>query len=314
MTTLTTRVLRGATTTAVAAFAVGAARSYQRDLEEARDRLSAVKRDWVDTPFGTVEYAESGAGDPVLVSHGIFHGCDAGLLSVKDLLPGRRIIAPSRFGYLGSELPPTATPEAQADAFAALLDHLQLPAVDVVGISAGTTAALLFALRHPARIHHLVMLSANFPGDPTAAAPPASAKLLYADLPMWLLKKVAHTRLTRLMGVPAGFPQTLEQEVEVERMIDSIFPVGPRVAGAVFDAYVSNPAVNDLPIEEIAAATVIIHAKDDPLCSFAPAQAAAKRIPNCTLVALESGGHLGLGQARATREALDQFLTVAAAA
>jgi pimeloyl-ACP methyl ester carboxylesterase len=248
------------------------------------------------------------------VSHGIFHGCDGGLLSVKDILPGRRVIAPSRFGYLGSEMPPAASPEAQADAFAALLDHLQLPAVDVVGISAGTTAALELALRHPGRIHHLVMVSANFPGDPIAVAPPSWAKLLYADLPMWLLKKVARPQFARLMGVPAGFPETLEQEVEVEQMMDSIFPVGPRSSGAVFDAYVSNPAVNDLPIERVAVPTIIIHAKDDPLCSFAPAEAAAERIPGSTLVALESGGHLGLGQSKSTRAALDRFLAVPAAA
>jgi hypothetical protein len=34
------------------------------------------------------------------------------------------VIAPSRFGYLGSALRPSATPADQADAFVALLDQL----------------------------------------------------------------------------------------------------------------------------------------------------------------------------------------------
>ena len=113
MTALTTRILLGATTATVAALAAGATRAYRRDLTAARDRLSAVLRHHVSTPFGMVEYAESGVGDPVLVSHGIFHGCDGGLLSVRSSLPGRRIIAPSRFGYLGSDVPAAATPRTR---------------------------------------------------------------------------------------------------------------------------------------------------------------------------------------------------------
>ncbi|WP_235010573.1 alpha/beta fold hydrolase [Arthrobacter sp. SLBN-112] len=280
----------------------------------AQIRLSAVPRHYDSTDFGTVEYAESGAGEPVLVSHGIFHGCDGGLLSVRSILHGHRIIAPSRFGYLGSALPAGATPRDQADAFAALLDHLDVPQVDIIGISAGTTAALEFALRHPDRTKHLIVLSGSFPGDPTAVAPPAWARLLYADLPLWVMKKAAPAQFTRLMGVPPGFPKTPEQAQEMDEMMESIFPIGPRAAGAVYDAYISNPAVNDLPIEKIAVPTIIVQAKDDPMCAFAPAEQAAHRIPGCVLAAQESGGHLGLGQSAFTRAALDDFLKVPLAA
>lgn len=286
----------------------GVTRSYRRDLTAARVRLSAVGRRRVDTFFGTVEYAESGVGDPVLVSHGIFHGCDGGLLSVRPLLPRHRIIAPSRFGYLGSELPAGASPQDQADAFAALLDRLNVPQADVVGISAGTTAALEFALRHSDRTRHLVVLSGTFPGDPMAVAPPAWGKLLYADLPLWVMKKAARGQFARIMGVPAGFPKTPEQARQMDEMVESIFPIGPRAAGAVFDAYVSNPAVNDVPIEKIIVPTIIVHAKDDPMCAFAAAEQATHRIPGASLVAQQSGGHLGLGQNDFTRAALQDFL------
>ncbi len=293
---------------AATATVAGVTRSYRRDLTAARIRLSAVGRHQVNTTFGIVEYAESGVGDPVLVSHGIFHGCDGGLLSVRPLLPGRRIIAPSRFGYLGSELPAGASPQDQADAFAALLDRLDVAQADVVGISAGTTAALELALRHPDRTRHLVVLSGSFPGDPMAVAPPAWGKLLYADLPLWVMKQFARTQFARLMGVPAGFPKTPEQAQQMDEMVESIFPIGPRTAGAVFDAYVSNPSVNGIPIDKITVPTIIVHAKDDPMCAFAPAEQAAHRIPGAILVAQESGGHLGLGQNEFTRAALEDLL------
>ena len=149
---------------------------YRRDLNAARARLAAVDRHVVSTQWGAVEYAERGHGDPVLVVHGIFHNCVGGLLSVRDLFPDRRVIAPSRFGYLGSSMPPNATPAAQADAFAALLDALDIDQIDVIGVSAGATSALQLALRHPEKVKHLAVLVGNLPGSPTAVVQPSWAK------------------------------------------------------------------------------------------------------------------------------------------
>jgi pimeloyl-ACP methyl ester carboxylesterase len=130
--------------------AYGLYRRYRRDLNDARARLTAVDRHVISTRWGVVEYAERGYGDPVLVVHGIFHSCVGGLLSVRDF-SGRRFIAASRVGYLGSSMPPDATPAHQADALAGLLDALDIGQVDVICESAGATSALQLALRHPER-------------------------------------------------------------------------------------------------------------------------------------------------------------------
>jgi len=61
--------------------------------------VDAADKRIVPTRCGDVEYAESGAGEPVLVIHGIFGGRDAGIVSFGGLLPNRRVLAPSRFGY-----------------------------------------------------------------------------------------------------------------------------------------------------------------------------------------------------------------------
>lgn len=71
------------------------------------------------------------------------------------------MIAPSRFGYLGSTMPVDASGAAQADTFVALLDHLDVDTVDVLGVSAGTSAAVQLALRHPDRVTHLVICRAT---------------------------------------------------------------------------------------------------------------------------------------------------------
>jgi hypothetical protein len=59
--------------------ALGLLFRYRRDMNAARARLAAADRHVVSTEWGAVEYAEQGHGDPVLVSHGIFHHCVGGL-------------------------------------------------------------------------------------------------------------------------------------------------------------------------------------------------------------------------------------------
>lgn len=291
--------------------AAGSIVRYRRHLEAAYGRLESVDRRTVDVGIGSVEYTDVGTGPCVLVSHGIFHGCDGGQRSARDVVAGHRVIAPSRFGYLGSSMPPNATAADQADAFVALLDRLDVDRCDVLAISAGTSAAVQLALRHPDRVEHLVISSGNWPGSPTSDAPPDWAKRFYNDATMWLMRSIAPPMIRGLMGVPRGFPHDDEQAAYIDEMVDSIFPLGPRAQGAVFDAFSSNPEITGYALEDIGVPTLIIHAMDDPLASYDAAREAADRIPDAALVALESGGHLGLGRTATVRAAIADFLAPA---
>jgi pimeloyl-ACP methyl ester carboxylesterase len=205
-------------------------------------------------------------------------------------------------------MPADASAAAQADAFVALLDHLGIDRADVMGISAGTGAALQTALRHPARVAHLVISSGNWPGSPTAETPPEWAKAFYSDRVMWTLRTLIPPMMGRLMGVPKGFPRNPEDARRIQEMLDSIFPLGPRREGAIFDAFVSNPEVSTYPLEDVGVPTLVLHAVDDPLASHDAAVDAARRIPQATLVSLPSGGHLGLGQTERVRREIAAFL------
>ena len=95
---------------------------YQRDISQARERVSTGSQE-AQTPCGPIEYAAIGAGKPVLVVHGAGGGYDQGLDIAKPLVDGGfRVIAMSRFGYLGTPLPIDASAAAQADAHVCLLD------------------------------------------------------------------------------------------------------------------------------------------------------------------------------------------------
>jgi pimeloyl-ACP methyl ester carboxylesterase len=226
-------------------------------------------------------------------------------------------VAPSRFGYLGSELPPNATPGLQAEVYRALLDHLGIDRSVVVGYSAGSTSAIEFALRHPQRVRTLVLTSAAFPpaaGPPHAARPLMSAAAR-SDRAFWLFaRRFPHTLHSMMMGVPAGYQPTADEAATIDAVVASIFPVHRRREGFIYDAFVGNPAVRKVPLEQLDVPTLLVHSTDDSLAPYESAVAAAARIPGAELVTLERGGHLFLGHEADVRAAVSTFLARTASA
>ena len=124
-------------------------RSFKRAMLAAEERLATHSK-IAETALGPVQYSDVGHGPVILMIHGAGGGFDQGHeVGITLVNHGFRTISISRFGYLGSPMPKDASPAAQGDAYAALLDVLDIPEVIVVAASAGTPSALQFAIRHP---------------------------------------------------------------------------------------------------------------------------------------------------------------------
>ena len=285
---------------------------FRNDLAAAEARLAAEGPDIAETACGPVEFVDFGDGPAVLVVHGIFGGFDQGLGIAKgNLPPGYRAIVPSRFGYLGTPLPTDATPDAQADAFACLLDSLGVERVVLHGTSAGSTATLLFALRYPERTAGLILMAPNAPGGVEVGAMPRpiASRLFRSEVVFWLLTTRMQSALAPIMGVPEGFELTPEQATEVAEMMRSILPVRPRADGVLFDMYVSNPHVNEpIAFGSIDAPALVINARDDPLALYRNTAVLADRLPNAKLLSIADGGHLLLGHGDEVKAAVGDFL------
>jgi pimeloyl-ACP methyl ester carboxylesterase len=162
---VTAGLLGGLLGGALLAASVIGSMQHRRDMQAAVQGIADLGSQVVETACGPIEYAVRGAGYPVLAVHGIAGGFDHGLgLAASYLGDGFQVIAPSRFGYLRTSLPAEATPEDQADAYACLLDALNIERAALLTTSAGATSALQFALRHPQRLSALVLHSPNAPG------------------------------------------------------------------------------------------------------------------------------------------------------
>src|SRR5262245_59758532 len=129
---------------------------YAQFARRRRAELHAVGQ-LVHTRVGTVEYSEAGSGSPILYFHGGPGGSEQLHLLDSLVTQGFRVIGWSRPGYLRTPLATGRTLAEQADAAAALLDELDLPAVVAYAISGGGPSAIEFARRHPSRTTGLVL-------------------------------------------------------------------------------------------------------------------------------------------------------------
>src|SRR6185295_179083 len=172
------------TSVAVAALITVAFLLYRNELGrayEAAHRGSLV----ANTDAGPIEYAQKGAGVPLISIHGAGGGFDQGLANAVEFVDeGFRIIAPSRFGYLRTPVPRDASPAAQADAHAALLTNLNISHAIVLGVSAGARSAVELAFRHPNRVTALVLIS---PGTYSPTSPVSVDASRGSKFTLWLV-------------------------------------------------------------------------------------------------------------------------------
>jgi pimeloyl-ACP methyl ester carboxylesterase len=306
----TGRALIKAGAAAIGLAAAGIAVRYHRDLVDARARLAQVDRRTVETRLGPVEFCEWGEGPPVLLVHGVVGGCDVPP-SWRALVPdGYRIIAPSRFGYLGAAMPPRPSVAAQADLFGALLDALGIEQTLVLGFSAGSTSSVQLALRHPERVAALVLAAANAPHEkPITLVPRALAPLVFSQPMLWFLRIFLPEQLAQIAGTPAGYPLSEDDHRTLATIFDSFFPMGLRTMGCIFDGYVGNPDIANYPLEQIAVPTLGVHAADDPLAPYEDARAMVARIPDSRWVRVERGGHIFLHKDELAKREIAAFLS-----
>ncbi|WP_158551455.1 alpha/beta fold hydrolase [Rhodohalobacter sp. SW132] len=273
--------------------------AYLMSMNRAYERISG-KSSVISSPFGNIEYMEGGnvSGDPVLVVHGAGGGFDQGELIAETVLDDQfRWIIPSRFGYLGSSLPENATWDDQADAYAYLLDHLEVEKAAVVAMSQGGPSALLFAVNYPERVSSLTCISCGVAASESEFQAGANKKgnalkvIFTYNFPYWAISKLFKKQFMGILGVDeevvAGL--TPGQFEMVEYFIDSMNPAAPRSTGAAFDNEATLPGGR---IASIKAPTLIIHAKDDLLQLYHNAEFTASAIAGSMLMSYESGGHI----------------------
>lgn len=292
---------------------------FQQDIERAT-ALSAAGSQVVDTACGPIEFQSAGHGAPLLIIHGSGGGHDQGMAWALPLArQGVRVVAMSRFGYLRTPRPADASPEAQADAHACLLDALGISRAAVMGVSAGAPSAMQTAIRHPERVRALVLVVpiAYKPGDVVATVPPVSdtkdgllLRLLGSDFLFWAGLQLAPGQVFRhvLATPPELIAAASEPERErVQALAQRILPVSRRAAGLRDDTRLGK-SLGPYPLAAIQAPTLVVSARDDGFGTYASAQYTARQITGARFLGFDQGGHLLVGHDELVRTAILDLL------
>lgn len=267
-------------------------------VKKGYEKLEAYNAATAALSYGAMTYVDRGEGETILSIHGIFGGYDQAFDTCRDMVEKYRIIAPSRFGYLGSDILGDGTPKEQAKAYVELLNRLGIDKVYVLATSAGGTVAIRFALDYPERTKGLILFCSAMPLPKKAdkiieyQGPP---EMLCNNYGMWLISPFFET----VMGITSD-------------TIYHMLPINERSAGVKIDASVTNPDMarnyDEYSIETLQIPTLILHAKDDKMANYENVIKVVNRFPNCTIKSFEQGGHLMKGNEAEISRALDDFI------
>ncbi len=153
---------------------------------------------WAAIHGHRIYYATRGSGSTLVLLHG---GGDSGEHSFArqlDVFSQRhRIVAPDQVGQGRTpDVPGPLTYTGMMDDTAALLRHLELKRVDVVGFSDGGILALMLAVRHPELVRRLVISGVNVAPEGLNAEDLDELRATQSPHPKTIDEKLAHLWLT----------------------------------------------------------------------------------------------------------------------
>jgi pimeloyl-ACP methyl ester carboxylesterase len=213
-------------------------------------------------------FEERGDGPPLLLLHGgTGIGADWNHVFTDGDPAGFRVIVPDLRGHGRSTNAPGVLTFGQvANDVLALLDHLDVPRVRAIGMSAGAKTLLHVATQQPARVDAMVLVSAT-PRFPDQA-------------------RVAMAQLTVDTFSDADWAMHRQRHVHGDDQIRLLFA---QMRGLKDDD--TDMAFTPARLAAITARTLIVHGDRDPLYPVELALEMYRAIPASALMVVPNGGH-----------------------
>ena len=229
-------------------------------------------------------YRESGAGDPVVLLHGI-GSSSASWIPLFETLYGFRLLAWDAPGYGGSTPLQASRPRAAeyAKALRTFLDTLDLKRVLLVGHSLGALMAGAFVAASPERVSALLLLDPA--GGYGSASPEAREKVRQGRLAM--LHDLGPAGMAEQRAAALLSPQAPNDALEwVRSSMSRINPSG-------YEQAVHMLADSDLAADArtFKGTSMVACGSADTVTPEAACRALADAFPHATYVTIEGAGH-----------------------
>lgn len=253
--------------------------------------------------IGPLAVSEVGTPDdrPLLFLHGIGSSRAAFAAQLDHFGSDRWCLATDAPGYADSDDDPSITSlDDYVERFLTLLDTVDAPKADLVGVSWGGVIAARFAATNPDRVDRLVLADTSRGSgiDPDrAAAMRARAETFQAE------GGVAFSRARSPRLLSAGAPAAMVDAVAATMAASIRLPGYGQAAEAM-------AATDNTPhLAAITAPTLVIVGAEDVVCPPAEAELLTAHIADASLVIIPEAGHLAnQEQPTAFNRALDDFL------
>jgi pimeloyl-ACP methyl ester carboxylesterase len=140
--------------------------------------MATVVAGHVNIGGASLYYEMTGAGSPVVLLHGL--GLDHRMWD-EQIAPLAHAHTVVRYDLRGSGRSTAGSHRGNhADDLKALLDHLELRRVSLLGLSLGGGAAIDFAVAYPNAVHALILVNPSIEGPATARLGDVTAPTLVA--------------------------------------------------------------------------------------------------------------------------------------
>jgi pimeloyl-ACP methyl ester carboxylesterase len=268
-------------------------------------RLFGFTESSFDVDFVRVPFLARGWGVPVVLVHGFGGDKESWLFTAGALARNHATLIPDLpgFGAAGAIVPERASPRAQADVLARLLDRLGYARAHIVGNSMGGGIALRFAADHPDRATSITLIGSVGPvvekSEVVRALDRGENPLVVNDL----------GDLDRLLGLVSEkmpkFPRTMRRYIAQDR-------VARRDAQLALFRGWNQPKPEDAispDLESLRTPALVIHGGRDRVIDVSTGRALAERLPNARLEVMEGIGHVPQMEAPVrVAKMIDQFV------
>ena len=251
--------------------------------------MTALTVDTMASAMGSIEVHRGGQGGPVpLVYLHSAQGEVPGMSMLEELARSREVVAPLFPGFGSSEgLEHIDDIEDAAFHVLDVLDRLEFPRCDLVGLSLGGWMAVELSVRWPERVRRMVLVNPvglYVKGAPITEifgrAPSELADELFADQ--------GHP-IAQLMHAMDGMEADPSQ-IPFE-LVRPILQAQAATAKVGWNPYLHDPKLQGR-LGRITAPTLIVHARRDGIVPRAHAETYASAIPHAALTDLDDAAHL----------------------
>jgi pimeloyl-ACP methyl ester carboxylesterase len=231
-----------------------------------------------------IAYTDEGEGSALLFVHGFPLSRRTWSKQVEAFKPTHRVLAPDLRGLGETEATEGAVSMARfAEDLSALLQHLQLGPVTLVGHSMGGYVALAFAAAHPQALQGLVLVGTKSGADTPEAA--AGRRALAARVQKEGAAIVVDAMAPKML---AESNRNAAMAAEVRGFMLPSKPMG--VIGALL-GMAERPDM-EASLGQLRVPALVVTGAEDSIIPPSESEAMARAIPGAQLDLLADGGHL----------------------